>query len=97
MLPIDLPPETPQEALRMEQYRPAVICLWTESERSERPHGGEPDVRVIRILPATSTSETQIFLVHGTLLGSASNWIIEGIKLDRTPVIRIPPADYGRS
>jgi hypothetical protein len=52
---------------------------------------------VARISTATSTSETQITVVHGTLLDSGSNLIIEDIRLAWTPVIRIPPADYGRS
>jgi hypothetical protein len=91
MPPIDSPPEDPQEALRIDRHRPTVICVWATRERAERPHGGEPDIRVTRISTATSRSETQTTVVHGMLLESVSNLIIEGIRRDRHPVRKLPP------
>lgn len=108
MPPIAMPPETPQDALRFDRdrpsvissaprYRSVVICGEVPSERGERPHGGEPDIRMTRIGTATSSSDTLMAVVHEPSLDSASNLIIKGIRFDRQPVIRLTPADYGRS
>ena len=92
---INLPPETPQEALRIDRHRPAVVCLAPRSELPERSHGGEPDdVRVFRI---ASSSVTLISAFNQPWRDSASSVIIEGIHLERSPSVRIAPADYRRS
>ena len=96
MPPIDLPPETPQEALWLERFRhSAAVCPWTAPEHGERPHGGEPVNRLARF--ATATSSTFTVFVDDPYIGSASNRIIEGILFDRQPVIRLTAADYGRA
>jgi hypothetical protein len=119
MPPIDLPPQTPQEALLLDLYRPADVspvapsfrhianCVGTSLEHSERPHGGEhrerphggePDLRVLSSggTPGTGSAAAYAVIIEPSL-DSASNLIIEGIRLDRQHVIRFASAaDYGR-
>ncbi|SRR6266851_5286029 len=95
MPPIELPPENPPDLLRLDRSRPVAVCLWTGSEHGE-PHGGEPDVRIFHS-GTSSTSVSAIVVVNEPMFDSASNVIIENMRFDRQPVIRITPADYGRS
>lgn len=98
MPPIDLPPETPQDALRFDLKRPGVVVIFNEGrgadisvtctaakeEGREKPHGGEPDVRVLRAnLSSSSSSGDSVTLVHRPWRDSASTVIIEWISAEQ--------------
>lgn len=98
MPPIDLPPETPQEAFRLERLRhPAAVCPWVAPEHGERPHGGEPDVRTARFATAATSSASPWAAYHEPWSDSASNRIIEGFAIGLRPGIRITAIYYDRS
>lgn len=108
MPPIDLPPETPQDALRLDRLRPravvslstapahpAVIYVECMPQGPERPHGGEPTVRVLRDATgfASSSGDTEKFtttVIHEPWRDSASTFIVEGIILDQKNLPRGP-------
>ncbi len=106
MPPIDLPPETPQDAIRCDLLRPRISfsvapapsgLIYSERQlesakrahHGERPHGGEPTVRVIRDatgFASTSTSEVLTTVIHEPWRDSASTFIVQGIILNqKTP------------
>lgn len=75
---------------------PALVIASCTVEAAEKPHGGEPDVRVVRVATASTSSDTVISsaapgstyfaVIHEPWPGSASNVIIDGIVLDqKTP------------
>ena len=82
MPPIDLPPETPQDAFRFDLERPRLVIV-TEP-------GDHPCSISLVCTPAEKRSGLAVGLdcdlfvfVHGSTLNSESNLIVDGIEIDQ--------------
>jgi len=98
MPPIEQPPATPQDAICRDLLRPRItvsisVAPAPSAKRAhpgERPHGGEPTIRVLRDASAfaSSSDSTNRFktLGHEPWRESASTVLVSGIILGwKTP------------